>query len=149
VLVGAYNKAINSVVNAGAAYLFNTNGALLNIYTNSTPALNGWFGYSLGATGNGQVFVGSPTYYTDRPIGTAYLFSAPGPVPPLSIARNAGTISVSWVTAETGLVLQQAASLGTSNVWSDTTNSVSVTGPTNVVQQTLNSTNLFFQLHRP
>jgi hypothetical protein len=69
----------------------------------------------------------------------------------LSIARNAGAVSVSWISAETGLRLQQTEQLGAAAVWTGTTNSVAITGFTNVVQQTTanGTSNRFFRLYRP
>lgn len=73
----------------------------------------------------------------------------PPPYPPLKIARTGNSVSLSWVTPETGLVLQQAGSLDSSTVWNDTTNLVSVMGQTNSMQQTIGTTNRFFRLRRP
>jgi hypothetical protein len=58
-------------------------------------------------------------------------------------------MSLKWVSAETGLVLQQASLLGAINLWSNTTDTVSVTGPTNSLQQAISSTNRFYRLGRP
>ena len=65
------------------------------------------------------------------------------------LARTAATVSLSWVTTETGLTLQQTDLLGTPTGWSDTTNSVSINGLTNVIQQAPGTANRFFRLHRP
>jgi hypothetical protein len=123
-------------LNSGTAYLFSTNGTLLTTFTNPTPAASDWFGVSVAAVGSDQVLIGAmwdDTGATDA--GAAYLFALP--YPPLSIARNAATVSVKWVTPETGLALQQAGALSTSTVWSNTSDSVSISGLTNVVQQTI------------
>jgi hypothetical protein len=93
------------------------------------------------------VLRGQPCNGIGALVGSAYLFSIP--YPPLNIARNASTISLSWITPETGLILQEAGLLGSSALWSNVTASVSVNGPTNVVQQTLGSTNRFCRLRRP
>jgi hypothetical protein len=53
-----------------------------------------------------------------------------------------------WVTPENGIILQQSAQLNPA-VWSNTTDTLLVNGPTNQVQQTLTSSNRFFRLHRP
>jgi len=81
--------------------------------------------------------------------GAAYLFALPYPL--LGIVRNAGTVSIKWVTAETGLVLQQTVLLGASAAWSDSTNSVSINGQANVVQQTVTNgpATRFYRLRRP
>jgi hypothetical protein len=67
----------------------------------------------------------------------------------LGIERNGNAVTLNWVTPETGLVLQQADSLGTPTPWSDSTDVVSVTGQTNFVQQAIGSTNRLFRLNRP
>ena len=76
-----------------------------------------------------------------------YLFALP--YPQLSIAQSATTVSLKWVSPETGLVLQQAGALGAPPVWSNSTDTVSVNGLTNVIQQTLGPTNRFYRLRRP
>ncbi len=147
VLIGAAADSTDASV-SGRAFLFSTNGTLLNTFTNPTPAARDAFGYSLAAVGSDRVILGAirdDTGGTDA--GSAYLFDLP--YPSLSIARNAGTASVKWVTPETGLALQQAGALGSSTVWNDTSDSVSINGQTNVVQQTMTTTNRFFRLHRP
>ena len=135
---------------AGSAYLFSTNGTLLITITNPTPASQTWFAWSVAAVGSDRVIIGGVWDNTGATrAGSAYLFALP--YPPLNIAWNAATVSLSWVTSETGLILQQTELLGTPTVWSDTTNSVSVNGLTNVVQQTIGSgiTNRYYRLHRP
>ena len=77
----------------------------------------------------------------------AYLFDLP--YPQLGIARDAATVSIKWVTPETGLTLQEADRLGTSLIWSNTSGPVSIHGNTNSVQHALESTNRFFRLRRP
>jgi len=81
--------------------------------------------------------------------GSAYLYALP--YPPLSIARNASTLSLSWVTPETGMLLQQTDLLSTRPSWSDTTNSVSINGLTNLVQPTIANeiAKRFYRLRRP
>jgi hypothetical protein len=147
VLIGAYQDSTGAL-QAGSAYLFNTNGTLLTAITNPTPALADNFGVSVAAVGRDRVLVGAlgkDTSATDA--GSAYLYALP--YPPLSIARNAATVSLKWITPETGLALQQASVLGPSTMWSNTTDSVSISGLTNMVQQTLVTTNRFFRLRRP
>jgi hypothetical protein len=71
--------------------------------------------------------------------------------PPLSIARTDSVASLSWVTPETGIILQQADLLITPVAWSDTTNSITINGLTNTVQQPIaNGINSrFYRLRRP
>ncbi|MBI5775545.1 MAG: immunoglobulin domain-containing protein, partial [Verrucomicrobia bacterium] len=78
VLIGAYG-ADTGASSAGAAYLFNTNGTLLNTFTNPMPAGSGWFGWSVTAMTNDYVLIGAP--YDDTGAfnsGLAYLFSTNG-----------------------------------------------------------------------
>ena len=100
------------------------------------PARQDWFAWSVAGVGSDHVLIGGvwdDTGATDA--GSAYLYALPYPT--LSIAKNAGGVSVSWVSAETGLILQQSQQLGPAISWSDTTNSASVNGLTNLVQQTI------------
>ncbi len=148
VLIGAYqdNASANQ---AGAAYLFNTNGTLLTAITNPTPANQDWFGYCVSAMGSDRVIIGAVWDDTGAPdAGSAYVYALPYPA--LSIARNAGTVSLSWISAESGLVLQQSDFLGAPAAWSNATNSVSLNGSTNMVQQPIvGANNRFYRLHRP
>jgi len=78
VLIGAY-YGYTGAFRAGAAYLFNTDGTLLTAFTNPTPALNDYFGYSVAAVGNDRVLIGA--CYDDTGAynaGAAYLFSTNG-----------------------------------------------------------------------
>lgn len=78
VLIGAPHDNA-SVTDTGAAYLFSTNGALLTVFTNPTPAVNDSFGESVTAVGDDRVLIGAyldDTAATDA--GAAYLFSVDG-----------------------------------------------------------------------
>ena len=149
VLIGAYGDDTGAL-NTGAGYLFSTNGALLATITNPTPAADDLFGSSVAAVGKDQVLIGAVSDNTGATdAGAAYLFDLP--YPPLGIARDGSSVSLKWTTPETGLGLQHADALSPSTLWSDTTNLVSVHGPTNVVQQPIAgaNTNRFFRLRRP
>lgn len=147
VLIGKFQNNTGSP-HAGAAYLFSTNGTLLSTFTNPTPADGDYFGISMAALGNGHVLFGAPGHdSTVTNAGAAYLFSIPQPL--LNIARNASTVSISWVWPETGLVLQQAGLLGTTPDWKDVAEPIYINGRTNVVHQTLTATNRFYRLRRP
>jgi hypothetical protein len=148
VLIGAAGDDTGAL-GAGSGYLFSTNGTLLNTIANPMPEASEMFGFAVAAVGKDHVLIGAPFDNTGAAkAGSAYLFALP--YPPLSIARDAVTVSVSWIAPETGIALQQTDVLGTSTVWNDTTNSVSVNGLTNVVQLTVNgTTNRFYRLHRP
>jgi hypothetical protein len=65
--------------NAGAAYLFSTNGALLTTFTNPTPAADDRFGISMTAVGSDRVLIGAPNDNMGAThAGAAYLFSTNG-----------------------------------------------------------------------
>jgi hypothetical protein len=61
---------------AGAAYLFSTNGALLATFTNSTPVDLEFFGQALAALGSDRVLIGAPGF--DAHPGSALLFNTNG-----------------------------------------------------------------------
>jgi hypothetical protein len=75
VLIGAHLDSTGSG-NAGIAYLFSTNGALLVTLTNPTPANSDAFGASVAAVGTDRLFIGSPS--KANATGVAYLFSTNG-----------------------------------------------------------------------
>jgi hypothetical protein len=146
-LIGAYGDDTGAA-NAGSAYLFSTDGTLLNTFTNPTPASSDSFGWSVAAVGTDRVLIGALLDNTGAPdSGAAYLFDLP--YPQLGFTGTGAVVSLKWVSAETGLVLQQASLLGAINLWSNTTDTVSVTGPTNSLQQAISSTNRFYRLSRP
>jgi hypothetical protein len=64
---------------AGAAYLFDLGGNLITTFTNPTPAMGDWFGYSVAALGTNRVLIGA---LYDHPgaisAGAAYLFDLAG-----------------------------------------------------------------------
>jgi len=144
VLIGALFDSTGGP-NAGAAYLFNTNGTLLTTFINPTPA--GLFGNAVTAVGSDRVLIGAYANYST--IGAAYLFAIP--YPPLNIARSGTNVLLSWIDGETGLILQETGLLGTPTVWNDTSELVSTDGLSNVVQQAIAEgiTNRFFRLRRP
>src|ERR1051325_1419698 len=57
--IGAVPEDTLSGTNAGAAYLFSTNGTLLTIFKNPTPARADFFGGSVCAVGNDRVLIGA------------------------------------------------------------------------------------------
>ena len=78
VLIGAFGDDMNAT-NAGAAYLFSTNGTLLTTFANPTPALNDNFGNAVAAVGSDRVLIGAKRDDTGAiRAGAAYLFSANG-----------------------------------------------------------------------
>jgi hypothetical protein len=78
VLVGA-PLADQGATDAGLAYLFSTNGALLTTFTNPTPAANDAFGARVAVLGGERVvIVASRDDTTAVNAGIAYLFSTGG-----------------------------------------------------------------------
>jgi hypothetical protein len=78
VLIGAPNDDTGAT-DAGAAYLFSTNGTLLTTFTNPTPAGSEFFGSSVAAVGLDKVLIGAwgdDTYAFNA--GVAYLFGTNG-----------------------------------------------------------------------
>ena len=78
VLIGAAGDS-TGVTDAGAAYLFRTNGTLLTTFTNPTPEIDDFFGSAVAALGSDRVLIGARgdnTGATDA--GAVYLFSASG-----------------------------------------------------------------------
>jgi hypothetical protein len=79
VLIGAFSADRGGLTNAGAAYLFSTNGTLLTTFTNPTPASSDFFGASVEDAGNDHVLIGAT--FDDAGgfnAGAAYLFSSDG-----------------------------------------------------------------------
>lgn len=78
VIIGAYLDDTGAT-DAGAAYLFSTNGALLTTFTNPTPAPGDSFGISVAAMGSDRVLVGAhqdDLGWDDA--GAVYLFNTNG-----------------------------------------------------------------------
>ena len=77
-LIGAYGDNTGAL-QAGAAYLFSTNGTLLTTFTNPTPEASDFFGYTVAAMGNDRVLIGASGDDTGATYaGAAYLFSTNG-----------------------------------------------------------------------
>ncbi len=78
VLIGAHQDDTGAT-DAGAAYLFSTNGTLLTTFTNPTPQTNDYFGVSVAAVGGNRVLIGAFGHNTGASaVGAAYLFSTNG-----------------------------------------------------------------------
>ena len=78
VLIGATGNDIGAL-NAGAAFIYATNGTLLTTLTNPTPANSDLFGLAVAVVGTDKLLVGAyqdDTGATDA--GSAYLFSTNG-----------------------------------------------------------------------
>ena len=141
--------------NAGAVYLFTTNGALLTTFANPTPAPLDLFGVSVAAVGNDRVLVGAcldDTGATNS--GAAYLFSiqtiAPQ-VPILSIGlTTTNTVAVSWPSPSTDWVLQQNTNgIATAASWSNVTEIISDDGTNHTLIVDPPTDNRFYRLSKP
>ncbi len=70
--------------------------------------------------------------------------------PVLSISGSGTNALVSWVSAETGFILQNTTNMATPTAWTDTGLSPALFGTTNIVTVPLNpSVKSFFRLRRP
>ena len=146
VLIGAPNDGTGAL-NAGAAYLFETNGALLVALTNPAPANGGYFGVPVAAAGRDRILVGKQLSSEGVVvIGAAFLYDLQQLVPPLAIARNAANVAVRWPGPTGSFVLQNSSQLGTAASWSDVAELVITQAPTNILTQPLTNTNRFYRL---
>jgi hypothetical protein len=103
VLIGAYGDSTGAS-EAGAAYLFSTNGILLTAFTNPTPAASDRFGSGVAAVGTDQVLIGAPFDSTGAPdAGAAYLFSTQTYTPGL-VADGVNARSITTRSLEDGAV---------------------------------------------
>ncbi len=119
VLIGADGNSI-PVTYAGAAYLFSTNGTLLNTFTNPTPADSDHFGWGLTAVGTNYIVIGAWKDDTGAmDAGAAYLYGPPIP-PSLSIClTTTNTAAVLWPSPSTGWTLQENTNGLSSVNWSN------------------------------
>jgi len=103
VLIGAYLDD-TSAGDAGAAYLFSTNGALLTIFTSPAPAANDFFGYSVAAVGTDRALIGAFRDGTSGGnAGSAFLFGIEAFTPGL-IADGVNAGSITAASLEDGAV---------------------------------------------
>jgi hypothetical protein len=153
VLIGA-SQDDSGFNNAGAAYLFNTNGTLLATFTDTNASASEYFGYALTALGTDQVLIGA--YQNDTGAmdsGIAYLFNLGAPsAPRLNIEQTPnGLVRLSWPLSAADFVLERTPSLVTppaTNVWTV----ASFTRQTNATQVSVIVTpaqRQFFRLRKP
>ncbi len=155
VLIGAPFDSTGAT-QAGAAYLFHTDGTLLATFTKPTPAAYDQFGTSVAAVGTNQVLVGAPNASTGgvNGDGGGYLFSL-AIRPSLSIRRDPQlfTITVSWPALAEGWVLERTNALPTlaAAYWPQVPPPYQTNAGMISVSFTNNSTtgNQFFRLHKP
>ena len=78
ILIGAPGATLNGISEAGAAYLFDSNGNLLATFHEPNPASGDQFGMSM-ASVNGQIVIGARTTVADvQSAGTVYVFDTNG-----------------------------------------------------------------------
>ena len=76
VIIGAYQDGTGAY-QAGAAYLFSTNGTLLTTITNPIPASQTWFAWTVAAAGSDRVIIGGVWDNTGAfRAGSAYLYAS-------------------------------------------------------------------------
>ncbi len=149
VLIGAYGDNTGAT-DAGAAYLFSTNGTLLTTFTKPTPTNVDYFGRAVAAVGTDMVLIGA---YRDNTgvgkAGAAYLFTLG--YPPLNITGAGTNYAVTWITIEPYLILQQTDELSDPTAWADVAGVPALFGLTNVFDLTVPAvlTNRFYKLRRP
>jgi filamentous hemagglutinin family protein len=78
-LIGAPNNTSGGVAQAGQAFLFNSNGGLLQTFNNPNPVNGGSFGWSVAGVGS-NLLIGAPgnTSGGFRTAGQAFLFNSSG-----------------------------------------------------------------------
>ena len=109
--------------NAGAAYIFSTNGMLLTTFIAPYPATSGLFGSSVAGVGSDRALIGAPYDNTGAAqAGAVYLFAL---IPSLNIEpTSTSTLAVSWPLFAPDFLLQQNTNgLATAN-WSNVTDTV-------------------------
>lgn len=81
IVIGAYGDDTGGR-DSGAAYLFNSTGALLTTYTNPAPVAGGLFGWSVAGMGSDRILIGAEgNTVGGTNVGAAYLFATNGTVP--------------------------------------------------------------------
>lgn len=103
-------------LNAGAAYLFSTDGTLLTTLTNPTPATGDNFGWSVAASSDGWMAIGVPGDGAGAfGAGVVCIYAQPPPLPPRLTVRftTTNTVAVTWPTSASGWLLHATTNLVT------------------------------------
>lgn len=98
VLIGAIRDD-PAGTNAGAAYLFDTDGNLLEAFLSPSPTINGAFGWSVAAAG-GNVLVGAPADAANA--GAVYLFAPDGTLLQTFLSPNPDSGRIGFSVAAVG-----------------------------------------------
>ncbi len=148
VLIGGAGDNM-AATDAGAAYLFSTNGALLTTFTKPMPAAKDRFGISVAAVGTDRVLIGSPgddAGATDA--GAVYLFNVPPPSLTIRLT-TINTLAVSWPSSSTGWTLQENTNGVASVHWSNAPGSIQDDGTTKTLLINPPTENRFYRLFKP
>ncbi len=147
ILVGALGKDA-AAANAGAAYLFDTNGILLTCFTNPTPRPSDQFGSAVAAVGVDRVLIGADRDSTGSyDAGAAYLFSI---LPRLTgRVTPTNTIALSWHSPSPGFILQQNTNSLGGTMWNDVGAPVQEDGTNRMVVTSPLGARGFYRLYRP
>src|SRR6185436_429513 len=111
VVIGA-NSDDAGATDAGAAYLFSTDGTLLMTFTNPTPTSGAEFGNAVAAVGSDRVLIGA--HFDDAGAtntGVAYLFCVDSYVPGL-VAEAVRVGGVSSESIAAGAVTSEQLAVG-------------------------------------
>jgi hypothetical protein len=151
VLIGAYLDDTGAT-NAGAAYLFGTDGTLLSTLTNPTPNLDDYFGWAVAAVGGDRVLISAHQDDTGAiDSGAAYLFSIPtAGAPSLTIRYTAtNTVAIIWASPSAGWNLQQNTNNVSSLNWSNVTSEIQDDGTNKTCIVNPPAGTRFYRLHKP
>lgn len=148
VLIGAHQDDIGAT-NAGAVYLFNTNGLLLTTFTNPTPEVGDNFGISVAGLGEDRVLIGAHQDDAgETNAGAAYLFTPA--LPGLAIKRTgSNAVTVSWPSPSTGFMLQQNSNGVSSAGWSNLTSGIFDDGTNKILIVNPPAGDRFYRLFKP
>lgn len=153
VLIGAFLDDLGAT-NAGAAYLFSTNGMLLTTFTNPAVTVDGRFGDVVEALGEERVLIGAPRNHTaTTDAGVAYLFSLQplgAEIPRLTVGvTNANLVIVSWPSSWIGWTLQENTNGVASVNWSTAPGPIQDDGVTRTLIVNPPTGNRFYRLLKP
>jgi hypothetical protein len=148
VLIGAYGANAGGE-DAGAVYLLDTSGTLLNTFTNPTPVSYDYFGYSLAVLGADQLLIGAHRDNTGAiDAGVGYFFNLRMPSLTIQLTTT-NTVAVSWASPSTGWMLQQNTnSVGSVN-WSNSPGTIQDNGITKTLIVNPPTGNRFYRLFKP
>lgn len=151
VLVGAIQSDAGDD-DAGAVYLFDTNGTLRASFSSPHPSSSGGFGYAMSAFGDHRILVGAWGDNTGASgAGVACWFSLSTNRPQLSIAQAGDDLLLRWLHEDPGWILEEAEDMAGAWAWTNAPAVAAITGETNLVQLSmpLSAGKKFFRLRQP